>query len=104
MRKTLFVIFILLGFAVGVFTALSESTGLKILLGCIGAVAGVVIGCALTGIGGRRSRSHAQFDETDGLAAVQDEQARNYWLDRGRLTSSPGLPHRDDNDPHGHEP
>jgi hypothetical protein len=104
MRKALFVIFILLGSSVGVFAALNESTGLKIVLGSIGAVAGAAIGGALTGIGGRLSRSHAQFDETDGLAAVQDEQARNYWLDRGRLTSSPGLPHRDDNDPHGHEP
>jgi len=103
MRKALFVVIILLGFAVGVFSALHESVGLKIVLGSIGAVAGTAIGGALTGIGGRRSRSHAQFDETDGLAAVQDEQARNYWLDRGRLTSSPGLPHPDDNDPHCHE-
>ncbi len=47
MRKTLFVIFILLGSAVGVFAALNESVGLKILLGNIGAVAGAAIGGAL---------------------------------------------------------
>jgi hypothetical protein len=104
MRKTFFIISILLGSAVGVFAALNESVGLKIVLGSIGAVAGTAIGGALTGIGGRRSRSHAQFNETDELAAAQDEKARNYWLDRGRLTSSPGLPHPDDNDPHSHEP
>ena len=104
MRKALFDIFILLGSSVGVFAALSESIGLKILLGSIGAVAGAAIGGALAGVGCRRGRSHAQFNETDELAAVQDQQARNYWLDRGRLTSSPGLPHPDDNDPHSHEP
>ncbi|HQX07863.1 MAG TPA: hypothetical protein PKZ19_13825 [Zoogloea sp.] len=54
MRKTLFVIFILLGSAVGVFAALNESVGLKILLGNIGAVAGAAIGGALSGIGRRR--------------------------------------------------
>jgi hypothetical protein len=47
MRKALFVIFILLGSSVGVFAALNESTGLKIVLGSIGAVAGVAIGGAL---------------------------------------------------------
>lgn len=104
MRKTLFVIFILLGSAVGAFTALNESVGLKIVLGSIGAVAGAAVGGALAGIGRRRGRSRAQFNEADELAAVQDEQARNYWLDQGRLTAAPGLPHPDDNDPHSHEP
>jgi len=103
MRKTLFVIFIVLGSSVGVFAALNESIGLKVVLGSIGAVAGTAIGGAFAGIGRRRGRAYAQFDETDGLAVVQDEQARNYWLDRGSLTSSPGLPHPDDNDPHSHE-
>ncbi|MDO9167223.1 MAG: hypothetical protein Q7U13_14045 [Rhodoferax sp.] len=103
MRKSLFVIFILLGSAVGVFAALNESVSLKIVLGSIGAVAGAAIGGALAGVGRRHSRSCAQYNETDGLAAIQDEQARNYWLDRGRLTAAPGLPHPDDNDPHSHE-
>jgi hypothetical protein len=104
MRKTLFVIFILLGTAVGVCAALNESVSLKIVLGCIGAVAGAAIGGAFAGIGRRHGRAYAQFNETDGLASIQDEQVRSYWLDRGRLTAAPGLPHPDDNDPHSHEP
>ncbi|WP_168226778.1 hypothetical protein [Rhodoferax sediminis] len=104
MRKTMFVLFILLGSAVGVFAALNESVGLKIILGSIGTAAGAAVGGALAEIGRRRGRPHTQFSEADGLAAVQDEQARNYWLDRGRLTASPGLPHPDDNDPRSHEP
>ncbi len=104
MRKTIFVILVMFGSAVGVFFALNESIGLKMIQGCIGAVVGAAIGGALAGIGRRRSQSHAQFNETDELTTLQDEQARNYWLDRGRLTASPGLPHPDDNDPHSHEP
>ena len=104
MRKSIFVIFILLGSAAGFFFALNESTGLKMIQSFIGAVVGAAIGGAIVGIGRRHSRSRAQCNETDGLAAVQDEQARNYWLDRGRLTAAPGLPHPDDIDPHSHEP
>ncbi len=103
MRKSVLVFFILLGSAVGVLLALSESVGLKIVLGGIGVVAGAAIGGALSGIGRRRSRPHAQLNEADGLTAVQDAQVRNYWLDRGRLTASPGLPHSDDNDLHSPE-
>lgn len=104
MRKTIFVLFILLGSSVGVFAALNESIGFKIVQGSIGAVVGAAVGGAFAGIGRRRCRSHVQFNEADGLDAVQDEQARNYWLDRGRLTAAPGLPHPDDIDPHSHEP
>ena len=101
MRKTLFVLFILLGSAVGVFFVFNESTGLKIVQGGIGALAGAAIGGALASIG-CRPRAEAHSDNTDGFTVAQDEQVRNYWLDRGRLTSSPGLPHPDDNDLHSH--
>lgn len=103
MRKALFVIFILLGSAVGVFFALNESNGLKIVLGGIGAVSGAAVGGAFAGIGRRRHRPMDHFDDTNGFTAGQEHQIRNYWLDRGRLTAAPGLPHPDDNDPHGHE-
>lgn len=104
MRKTVFIFFILLGSATGVLTALGEGPGLKIILGFIGAGAGAAIGGALAGIGRQRHRPMTDFDDKDGFTAIQDEQARNYWLDQGRLTASPGLPHPDDNDPHSHEP
>lgn len=104
MRKTLFVIFILLGAAAGVVVALNESIGLKIVLGGIGAVAGTAVGGALAGIGRRRHRPMVHFGDMNGFTTEQEYQIRNYWLDRGRLTASPGLPHPDDNDPHSHEP
>lgn len=104
MRKTVFLFFVLLGAAAGVFGVLYESVGLKIVLGSIGAVAGTAVGGALSGIARRRHRPTVNFDNADGLADVQKEHIRNYWLDRGRVTASPGLPHPDDNDPHSHEP
>ncbi|MDD5332872.1 MAG: hypothetical protein PHS32_03925 [Rhodoferax sp.] len=100
MRKTIFVFFILLGAAVGAFTALNEGIGLKLLSGGIGSLVGAIVGGAIAGIGRRHSRHPAHFD-SDGLL---DEQANNYWLDRGRLTAAPGLPQADDLDPFSHEP
>lgn len=100
MRKTVFLFFVLLGAAAGVFGALYESVGLKIVLGSISAVAGTAVGGALSGIARRRHRPTVNFDNAD----VQKKHIRNYWLDRGRMTASPGLPHPDDNDPHSHQP
>lgn len=103
MRKSVFAFFILLGAALGMFVALNESIGLKIVLGGIGAVVGTAVGGALAGIGRRRHRPVGHFDDADGFTTEQENQIRNYWLDRGRLTSSPGLPHPDDNAPNSHE-
>lgn len=100
MRKSVFVFFILLGAALGMFVALNESIGLKIVLGGIGAVAGTAVGGALAGIGRRRHRPMVHFDDTIGFTTEQENQVHNYWLDRGQLTAAPGLPHPDDNDPH----
>ena len=104
MRIAVFVLFLLLGSIAGALAALNDNTGLKFVLGSIGAVAGAAIGGALAGIGRRRGRINAQFSEIDERTTVQKARARNYWLDRGRLTGAPGLPHANDSDPHSHEP
>jgi hypothetical protein len=103
MRKLIFIGFIVLGAAMGMFAAFEEGGGLKVVFACVGAIVGAAVGGALTKVGRHRGRSTIQDDGTDGLVAVQDEQARNYWLDRGRATASPGLPHAEDSDPHSRE-
>jgi hypothetical protein len=101
MRKAIFIGFIAVGAVLGVAAGLGEGFGLKLVFGCIGAVAGAAIGGALAGIG--RHRLANQETDAHGLSDVQNARRNNYWLDRGRLTSSPGMPHPDDNDPHSRE-
>lgn len=102
MRKIIFIGFIALGAAIGMLAGLGEGIGLKLVFGCIGAVVGAAIGGALAGIG----RHELENQETGirGLTASQNARRKNYWLDRGRLTLSPGLPHLDDSDPDSREP
>ena len=100
MRKAILGIFILAGSIAGVLATIGQTVGVKIVLGSVGAVAGAAIGGALAR-GGRRGSSREDCDDGMwGLTRAQDEQVRNYWLDRGRLTASPGLPHPEDTEPH----
>lgn len=101
MRKTIFIGFIVLGAALGLFCAMTDSIGVQIVMGSVGAVAGVAIGGALAGIGRRGQLGRPQQEEeATALESAQEEQVKNYWLDRGRLTAAPGLPNPDDTDPH----
>ena len=100
MRKIIFIGFIVLGAALGLFSAMTESIGVQIVMGSVGVVAGAAIGGGLAGIGRRRQRGPAQTDEEPIALDGAEEQVKNYWLDRGRLTAAPGLPNPDDTDPH----
>lgn len=101
MRKATLIGFIVLGTALGLFCARTDSIGVQIVMGSVGAVAGVAIGGALSGIGKRRQLGRPQNDEeVTALESAQEEPVKNYWLDRGRLTAAPGLPNPDDTDPH----
>lgn len=104
MRKLIFIGFIALGATAGVAAAFEEGLGLKAVFACVGAVAGAAIGGPLSGVGRRHGRLSTHDEDLGGLKAGQDQQASNYWLDRGRPTASPGLPHADDTDPHSREP
>ena len=104
MRKTIFVFFILLGAAVGVFAAGNEGIGLEVIFGGFCAMVGAIIGGVLAGYGRRSPRSTREFKQVDLLSDEQDKRVRNFWLDQGRLNPSPGLPHADDLDPFSHEP
>lgn len=101
MRKAIFIGFIALGAALGLFSVMSESVGVQVVMASVGAIAGVAIGGALSNVGKRRQLGRMQKDEdATALESAQEEQVTNYWLDRGRLTAAPGLPNPDDTDPH----
>jgi hypothetical protein len=102
-RKFVFICFVVCGAAAGVLAALGQAASVKLVLSMIGAVAGAAIGGAIAGIG-RRSPTPPVFDaHAYDHMLTQDEREQNYWLDRGRLTASPGLPNPNDGDPHSHE-
>ena len=104
MRITVVVAFGLIGSAMGAFSGFNEGFGVAVLFGCIGAVAGVAIGGAVARVDRRICRSRTCVDTHGEPATEQAVQDQNYWLDRGRLTAAPGLPHADDTDPHNREP
>lgn len=101
MRKAIFIGFTMLGAALGLFSAMTESIGVQIVMSSVGAVAGAAIGGGLASIRRRPQRGRIRNDEEPtSLERAQEEQVKNYWLDRGRLTAAPGLPNPDDTDPH----
>jgi hypothetical protein len=95
-RKAIFIGFIVLGAAMGLFSAMNESVGVQIVMAAVGAVAGVAIGGALSRVG-RRRRAMDVSPMADSLETTED-RVSNYWLDHGRLTAAPGLPDPDETD------
>ena len=80
----IFITFIVLGAAVGLFSVLHDDWGVKTVMMTIGAVVGVVMGGALT-MTGRRSRSPQAFvsDDAYGQGTTAKDRDRNYWGDKG---------------------
>ena len=104
MRKAVVVMFSLIGVTAGVLAAFDNGIGVSILFATIGAVAGAAIGGAFAGVARRKGRPQSRWDSTEESVAEQGAQPQDFWLDRGRLTAAPGLPHPDDVDPNSHEP
>jgi len=96
MQKLIFIGFIVLGAALGLFSAMNESVGVQVVMAAVGAVAGVAIGGALSGVG-RRRRAMDVSPMADSRELTED-RVSNYWLDHGRLTAAPGLPDPDETD------
>ena len=84
MRRLIFITFIALGAAVGLFSALHDDWGVKIVMMTIGVVVGAVLGGALT-MTGRRPRSPQAFESYDayGQGTTAKDRDRNYWRDKG---------------------
>jgi Na+/glutamate symporter len=95
-RKLVFIGFIVLGAALGLFSAMNERVGVQVVMAAVGAVAGVAIGGGLSRVGRRRPAMNAS-PMADSPEATED-QVSNYWLDHGRLTAAPGLPDPDETD------
>ena len=77
-RKLIVITVLVLGAAVGLFSALHDDWGVKIVMMTIGAVVGAVLGGALT-ITGRRSRSPQAYESDDayGQGTTAKDRDRN---------------------------
>lgn len=95
MRKVALFVGLVLGAGVGLLTSLTDGIGLKIVMMSIGALAGAAIGGALSKIG-RRGQLSATAEDIPGLGFSPEDRMRRYWVEKGKLTSAPGIPEQDD--------
>lgn len=83
MRKLIFISFIVLGAAVGLFSSLHDDLSVKIVMMTIGALVGTVFGGTLASIG-RQTRARGRIEPEDAIDDTPlDELERNYWRDKG---------------------
>ena len=83
MRKLIFISFIVLGAAVGLFSSLHDDLSVKIVMMTIGALVGTVLGGALTSIG-TQAPAQRRVEPEDAIDGTPlDELDRNYWRDKG---------------------
>ncbi|MBK9361707.1 MAG: hypothetical protein IPM99_11535 [Rubrivivax sp.] len=96
MRNAILIGFVVLGAALGLFSAMDESVGVQVVLATVGTVAGAAIGGALSRIG--RRRGAMQLSQMADSLETTEDKVSNYWLDHGRLSAAPGLPDPDQTD------
>ena len=99
MRRAIFILFVAFGAGLGLIASLDDALGLKVVMMCIGALAGTAIGGAISMHGRTPGGRSSIDDDSTGLGTLEADRMSNHWLDRGRPTASPGLPHADDTDP-----
>ena len=99
MRKLILIFFVLLGAAIGLLASTNGGIGLRIVMACVGALFGTAIGGALSRRSRQASGAPVGDDGSAGCDNPDNQRMNNYWLDRGRPTAAPGLPHPEDADP-----
>lgn len=90
MRKAIFILFLLLGIALGFVSAWREDWGLRIVLMGVGALFGGAIGGGLSQMGKQRCSVPLQTEEElepipGGLGTSSRDIAANYWRDEGHM-------------------
>lgn len=83
MKKTPILVGMALGAVVGLFTAIPDGLGLKIVMMSIGIVAGGAIGSAFSRQGRKIERALHE-EESFGQGTSARDRMRNFWRDRGR--------------------
>jgi len=92
MKKTPIFVGMALGASVGLFTAIPDSLGLKIVMMSIGAVAGAAIGGALSRPGKKSAMVLHEAAESFGQGTSARDRMRNFWRDKGKTVRFSGPP------------
>lgn len=76
---------IAVGTLIGLFTAISDGIGLRIVMMSIGALAGIAVGGAMSAYIGKTDRALKSDDDAlAGLGVTPGDLAWNDWRDKGR--------------------
>ena len=92
MKKTPIFVGMALGASVGLFTAIPDSLGLKIVMMSIGAVAGAAIGGVFSRSGKNSTMATREADNSYGLGASAEDRMNNFWRDKGKVVPFSGPP------------
>lgn len=83
MRKLIFVGFVAVGALLGLVLAASAAWGPRLVIMSFGALAGVAVGGALSGIGRKGSIPRPRDEALRGLGTTSEDLEDNYWRDEG---------------------
>lgn len=83
------------GAFIGLFTSISDGTGLKIVMMFFGALAGTAVGAAIWRTGKSSHKISFQRDSIPGVGFSPEEQLRTYWRDKGKIYPMSGHPDPD---------
>lgn len=92
MKKTPIFVGMTLGAIAGLFAAIPDGLGLKIVMMSIGAVAGTAVGGAISRIGERGRKIPLQKDSIPGVGLSSEDRMKTYWRDKGKIYPMPGHP------------
>ena len=83
MKRWIFIGFIAFGTLVGLVSGVNSDWDARIVMMCVGALAGVAIGGGVTRMGSKPLPKTSWFDLPYGDGSTEDELVKNYWRDRG---------------------
>ena len=92
MKKTPIFVGMALGAIAGLFVAIPDGLGLKIVMMSIGAVAGTAVGGAISRMGKKGTLPLYEAEESYGQGTSPEDRMNNFWRDKGKVVPFSGPP------------
>ena len=81
-----------LGAILGLMTSIPDSSGLKIVMMSIGALAGIAVGGAISRMLSKGPSMPLRKDSGSNIGFSPEERMSTYWRDKGKIYPMPGHP------------